>query len=287
MNESPIVFGNHARLVGIRSTSDRPTEGPMIVFLNAGLLHRVGPHRLHVDIARCAAEFGVSSFRFDLSGVGESGWRDDHLPFEQSSIGEVREAMDELQRLTGAESFILVGLCSGAMTAVKTAVNDRRVRGIVAINTQSHTTNKDLQEWVAEKSAGFFLWRVSFFNRAAWGRLLRGRSAVMSNLSLIGRQLRSVFRKKPAFRPGTWDMSDDFEALAANRLPMLLVFSEGDPAGMVFDGVVGWRGQSTPPETTILRFAGADHTFTPVWSRKRLVASVVEWIRSQNERTAR
>ena len=49
--EEPLQFGDGGRLFGILTLSSMsPCKAPglpVFVFLNAGLLHRVGPHRLY------------------------------------------------------------------------------------------------------------------------------------------------------------------------------------------------------------------------------------------------
>src|SRR5262249_32019788 len=48
-----------------------PTR-PLILFLNAGAVHRVGPNRMYVTLARAFAERGLTSARIDLGGLGDS-----------------------------------------------------------------------------------------------------------------------------------------------------------------------------------------------------------------------
>ncbi|MEM9411005.1 MAG: alpha/beta hydrolase, partial [Planctomycetota bacterium] len=55
MNESVCQFGPKNNLMGILTTPDesRQVEGaPIAIVLNAGIIHRVGPFRMHVDLAR-------------------------------------------------------------------------------------------------------------------------------------------------------------------------------------------------------------------------------------------
>jgi len=56
LTEEPLHFGEGGRLFGILTLpADLPgnaRELPVFVFLSAGLLHRAGPRRLHVHLAR-------------------------------------------------------------------------------------------------------------------------------------------------------------------------------------------------------------------------------------------
>src|SRR5688572_23958863 len=107
---------------------------PAFIMLNSGLLHRVGPHRLYVELARALAAQGIPSLRFDFSGIGDSGPRTDQVQARLAAVDETREAMDLLHERIGSRSFVLVGVCSGADAAFRTAARDHRVVGTVMID---------------------------------------------------------------------------------------------------------------------------------------------------------
>src|SRR5262245_15533151 len=77
--EEPLQFGEGGRLLGILTlpgmrAADERTR-PVFVFLSAGLLHRVGPYRLHVRLGRELAQMGFGSLRVDVAGIGDSSPR--------------------------------------------------------------------------------------------------------------------------------------------------------------------------------------------------------------------
>jgi len=73
MHEIACQFGPEERLFGIVSQPERPRIGaPAVLFLTAGLLHHVGPHRLYVQAARQLNTLGFTALRFDLGDVGDS-----------------------------------------------------------------------------------------------------------------------------------------------------------------------------------------------------------------------
>src|SRR5690606_31730993 len=98
-----------------------------VVILSAGIIHRVGPNRLHVELARALSAAGCTSLRFDLSGIGDSEKRSDGLPPLDASLADIREAADWLQATRGVDQLILVGLCSGADQGLIYAGGDPRV----------------------------------------------------------------------------------------------------------------------------------------------------------------
>jgi alpha/beta superfamily hydrolase len=71
-----VLFGRTRSLVGIITDppeAERDPQRPAIVCLNAGIIHRVGPHRLYVKMARTLAAMGFVVLRFDFSGIGDRG----------------------------------------------------------------------------------------------------------------------------------------------------------------------------------------------------------------------
>lgn len=113
------------RSFGILTRASGSRRGKAVVLLNAGLIHRIGPFRLHVHLARKLAMHGFDVLRFDLPRVGDAP-AGSHAT-EQAAI---REAMDVLQAATGSGEFVVGGICSGADQGWITAVSDRRVSGL-------------------------------------------------------------------------------------------------------------------------------------------------------------
>lgn len=135
--ESAVTFGQGRTLVGIVTPGEQPTTDPSTpwaVFLNAGLVHRVGPNRLYVRAARILARRGIPALRFDFSGVGDSPPAPDARPTADRWVQETRSAMDFLEERHGAERFLLIGHCSGAVGAYLTAHADPRVRALALVN---------------------------------------------------------------------------------------------------------------------------------------------------------
>lgn len=134
MSELAISFGEQQRLFGIlgRPDDERFTARPAVLFLSAGLLHRVGPYRMHVDLARRLNRQGLVTLRFDLGGIADSRAADGSSA-ENAALLDVGEAMDCVARETGCQQFILCGLCSGAETAHRVAVHDSRVVGLLGL----------------------------------------------------------------------------------------------------------------------------------------------------------
>ncbi len=95
MKEQAVNFGEKQSLVGIL-TDPQNEKGSNIqvgaILLNSGILHRVGPGRTYVKMARELAALGFTVLRFDFSGIGDSKVRHDNLPFDKSSVDEAQAA---------------------------------------------------------------------------------------------------------------------------------------------------------------------------------------------------
>jgi pimeloyl-ACP methyl ester carboxylesterase len=105
-----------------------------VLILNAGLIYRAGPGRLSVDFARRVCKLGFTSFRFDLSGIGDSDPRPESLSSVDNAVADAREAMTMLGERFGFNRFILFGLCSGAVHSHFIAVADARVVGAIMLD---------------------------------------------------------------------------------------------------------------------------------------------------------
>ena len=143
MNEISTSFGPGRYLVGTL-TLPEPLQPPALgcVLLNAGVIHRIGPRRLNVKLARELAAAGVPSLRFDLAGLGDSNVPRDAMPYEQQAVIDIRRAIDHLQRTAGVKRCVVAGICSGAVQALATAQQDDRVAGVWMLDGYSYPTRK-------------------------------------------------------------------------------------------------------------------------------------------------
>jgi pimeloyl-ACP methyl ester carboxylesterase len=152
MSETPIQFGRDHRLYGILTEPTGNVRRQIgVIFLNAGVVHHVGPHRAYVKLARHVATMGIPALRFDFSGVGDSRRSDDGASFEEQTIRDARSAMDIFERLTGVRRFILVGICSGANNAFTVAQRDARVDGLLLIDGHAYPTARTLIERMRQR----------------------------------------------------------------------------------------------------------------------------------------
>src|SRR5581483_2069665 len=285
MSEQVLLFGEHRTLVGVVTSPDAPEGAPTAsapvaaVFLNAGVIHRVGPSRLYVHLARALARLGWMSVRFDHSGIGDSPVRRDGRSFEESATLEAGEAMDALEQSYGVRQFVLIGLCSGAVTAFEAAGVDERVAGIVMINPQGFADVAEWTDYVQNRGHARKYWTQSLFSAASWRKALTGRVDYRRLLRVLWRQATAgVAAEKAA--PVAARVASDLAKMLRRRVRALLVCSEGDD-GIEYMNVIleqDVRRMPAMPGLTVEILDGADHSLTICDSQRRIIEVVRRWV---------
>jgi len=292
VREEVLRFGQGRSLVGVLTRPSAPAGAsglPAFVLSNAGITHRVGPHRLHVILARRLASLGFPALRFDLSGIGDSGPRTDNAPFRVSALEETREAMSALTEACGAETFVLAGICSGGVVSYRVACADPRVVGAVPINAGGHLhdpSDSELGARLRRRALRRHYWRVAFFSsfsRKNWTKALSGKLELGARLRVMLWGVRGG-RLRPARRGGARRSLEEQAAealrpLRERRVRVLHLYAEGDEWLDYFQIVLG-RQVARWPENGRMRFEvirGTDHTFTLPGSRERLMDLICTW----------
>ena len=273
MKEEALLFGKTGSLVGIISDPYEPKHGknhPAVILLNAGLVHRVGPNRLYVRLARALAANGFVAFRFDFSGIGDSLVRYDNLPFDKSAVDEVQDAMDLLTEVRQINRFLLLGICSGAENALNTARRDPRVIGAAPINPGGD----DSQLWGTYIKSRRY-WKTVLFDPKRWLNALLGRV----NFRSMGINLNALFIRKKSVSRAASDVAADLQALTQRGVDLLHIFSSHDAGLAYFDIVLN---SSTGKlngsgKLKVERIPQTDHTFSTLRSQQLLLNIIQDW----------
>ena len=269
MKETALLIGAHRALFGICTEADS-THGVGAVILNAGLLHHVGPFRLHVELARRLAGDGIPAIRLDQSGKGESPARQG-ASFEESMLLDYDDVAAELGK-RGVDKIYLVGLCSGADDAMYIAQHRPAVAGLVFMDGYAARTPKYAVKRYGPKA----------LDAGAWARAA-GR---------VTRRLASSPEDNGDGGGGGIDIrnwSSKEEMLAAylqilqNDTRILATFTEGAGDYYNYEGQLAELLGESPVVASHLReiyYPDSDHLFTIHAHRQRLVADIVDWIKS-------
>lgn len=273
MIERALGFGPHKSLVGIwtapTAAAEETAGRPVTLFLNSGLLHRVGPSRLYVQLARRLAAMGYPSFRFDFSGIGESDGAGDGLSHEARMVREAQTAMDFLGERVGAQRFVTLGICSGADVAHRIAVADARVTGAVFLD-------------------GYYYPTVGYYWRHYRKRLTDPRRW-LGFLPRVWRALRSPRSEDAEYMldlgtlPPRGVVQRDLEKLIARKIRMLHVYTGGVGEHYNYRDQFFDIFRSVRPEDGLRvdYLPDVDHTFILESDRRRLIALITDWMQQQ------
>ncbi len=279
VRERPFVIERaQGRLVGTLATPADGASAPLTaVFLNAGAIRRIGPHRMWVDAARRWGLEGVTSLRLDLEGIGDSDGDGElfgdvaHFHGDQF-FEQTRAALDELEAAGLGTRFILVGLCSGAYWAFHAALADDRVAAALMINPRVLYWDDNLE--IARE-----LRRTRLLVRpVTWKRVLRG-DVPLARWVAMARWLASSplrFARARRQRENPVSVEDRivaaFDRVRDRDLRARFVFCDGEPlcdeltrAGLL-DQHDRW------PSVSVSRLPGRDHTLRPLWMHEHVVA---------------
>ena len=280
MKERILRFGEDDGMVGIVSLPPRevdPATRPAFLILNAGVVHRVGPHRLGVKLARRLAAAGYACLRFDLSGFGDSRPRRTQRGLAETATLDTCTAMDALENAVGVRSFVLAGICLGADIGFATALVDHRVRGLVLLDPYAYRTMRselrrlsaglksipsprkpgESLRWIAAKVARYAsTWASAVFRRMAGSQIRRLR----------------VLPPRRVFASGLRRLVDRaVEILIVHTGGRLEVYNYAEQ----FEDAFGSWGLAERVQCEFWR--DSTHTFTTQESQGRLLETVASW----------
>ena len=274
MNERAITFGAAESLAGVLTETHADAQRPHVLILNAGVVHHVGPGRLSVEIAQQLADAGVSSIRFDFSGIGDSAPRVPALDPIACGIADARDAMDYLGAHYGVRRFILLGLCSGARHAHYVATADERVVGAVLLDGYSYPTMRSKMMHVQSRME-HPLELLAGVNRR-FTRMLNGESTPQSTVAVD--EADAFFPKDPTRD----EMARDLGVLAARNVNLLSIFS-GEWETYRYEGQFrdAFREVELEPILTERLIDTADHLYFTRPERTAMLEMVISWLKRQ------
>ena len=251
-----------------------------VLCLNAGLLHHVGPHRMHVLLARALAARGIHCLRLDQSGIGDSAVRGDDTPAEEVPVREIEEAISELES-RGCRRFILFGICSGAVTAAKAALDHSKIVGVVMVNI-----GDDPNAEVNPQYAAQFYLKSSARNVRAWRNLVTGRARVLKLVKTLAaaamQMLRVKYRAGATLEQGLGQAIRKFEEQDTS---VLVVAS--DRYAQFFELHRKTLDKLANDYFKILTYPDTDHLFATLAAQRQLIEQVCLWSEAVVNRGAR
>ncbi len=274
MREKALLFGDDKSLVGVVSDPEPsvPARKRGVIILNAGVLHRVGPNRVHVKLARTLAASGFVVLRFDFSGIGDSGRASGSEPFVQRAVREAMQAVDVLSQSHGIEEFLVVGICAGADYGLQVAARDPRIVGAVLIDGYNSPS----------LGMALYFYRWKLINPWSWIRFLAGRSltwSVVRNVTLNPGSTRAVRTGAESMLPTRAEFVAQLRSLTERGAELLLFYTGESPAYYNYRRLLRRSVSSWPSRqrVSVEHMSDSDHVFTLRSNRERLVEIVCGW----------
>jgi hypothetical protein len=285
VRDEVVRLGPEGQLVGIVShppsgaSPARPDPAipaaPRLAFiiLNAGVLHRVGPHRLHVLLARRIATTGVAGLRLDLGGIGDSIASSDAASFRESAVADTRVAMTGLSGALDADRFVLIGVCSGADNAIATAIADERVAGIVLIDPPTYATRRGQLRYLRTRASELGNAREV----VRWAAKVAERRLRLA-IALLGRRPVDDAPSEGRELPPVATYGAQLTGLVDRGVRICAVFSgihgaRYNHADQLFELFPALRGR-----IDVKYFPAANHTFTELDEQRALIDVVTGWM---------
>lgn len=269
-SEQSFAFGPGNGLIGTVCLPAGSLRAALVLF-NAGVIHRIGPHRLNVRLARRLAADGIASIRFDLAGLGDSARPAGDKSFEEQAVADVRAAMDALYARCGLSSFTLFGFCSGAYHGYATAQVDERVSGLVLFDSYRYTT------WRSKLNHYRTRLKQHGFVNAVAGRIGRAaKSFASKNKPGKAQPIASVAYITQV--PDVNEFAAGLDSLLKRKTRICIIYSgsfEGYNYEAQFDEAIGRKLKLGHVKAHYL--PDVDHVATRLDGQSRLIELIMRW----------
>ena len=293
--ETPVLFGPDEGLFGMLSQPQTGRTDVACLVLNTGVNHRIGPHRINVKTARRLASAGITTLRFDLSGIGDSVAAQSRNAFRAQAVEDMKAAMDFLGERYGVRRFLVFGICSGAENAMAVALADPRITGMLAFDGEMYLTRGVRLERKLRRLAAFPVnaaVRASYF----WWRDLTdwlGAGDAAARARTLTRVVSLLPGRTPAIEQGSFLGSAEAPVVdaAEHERRLLSLADRGVEVSLMYSvtynstdrnhGMLSQLRGSRLFERVKYRFwPDIDHTATTLAMQAKLLDAVEEWART-------
>ena len=237
------------------------TPQKLVIFLNSGTEHHLGPGRVWVEFGRGLTVEGVDTLRVDFSGIGESrhvGSPRQIRPYDAEQIEDIQN-MVKYARHLGYARVAVLGLCAGAWLALDSSLSAPsicRPDAVVAINPQVYWRRGDPTPIAISKFR-----KPNAAEWEAWGKKWH----IWSLLDSIGLKAHSAVRLTKLCKAG---------------VSVLTIFSEGDPGLIYFKNRI-WSSVCKliqKKSLTLVEVKGIDHAMHQYHKRPKMFEAIIQFV---------
>lgn len=277
--EQPITFSCDGEgLLGILSKPQSAANVGVLIVVG-GPQYRIGSHRQFVLLARYLAASGISVFRFDYRGMGDSAGdlrQFDHVNDDMAAaIDAFQNACPEI------EQIVLWGLCDAASASLIywDATQDRRLTGMVLLNPWVRS------EISLAKTHIKHYYRQRLFQADLWKKVLTFRLGLGQSLKGL---IRALLRARASAPPvGATDSSENFQRKMIRALQSfpgrtLLILSGDDYTAKEFLEFCQADAQAkqalSGAKLERVDIEDADHTFSSPQQQQAVERVTLSWL---------
>lgn len=289
MTERLIEFGPEKRLRGVLSPG---AATPPILLFNSGVVHRIGPHRGNVRLARAFNATGRGALRFDLSGQGDSARGRSDVGFAAQAVEDMRAAVDAALDALGGTRVALVGLCSGTDVALDAASADDRICGVALLDPWAYPSpGAGVRRLIAKASdPRIVARRLSRFSEQLFGdrtpaKASAPQTALEDTEKLPDENPDAIDFETLREQPSLAAFAGRLSALTASGAHVHISYSSLERDLLttpehVFETL---RGNDFHGRLTVDVDLGATHTYTELASQAALAARLTAWAETLSE----
>ncbi len=262
-------FGPDGGLTGVFTPATQSTD-LCCLFVNAGIIHRIGPHRINVKMARALSGVAVASFRIDLAGRGDSRAATGATSYVQQGVHDVQAAMDFISSRYGMRRFLVFGICSGAVNAFRSALADPRVVGIFMVDGYWYRT--PWTEYVR-------LWKR--FRALSFGSALRAmrRRLERKPETPANVERAEIFTVEESNNPPREQFAREMNQLVARGVQTFFLFTNSVTDLVSYSGQLAhaFRGEAFVPRMHCEQRLDIDHTMVSLAAQRATIDLVRGW----------
>lgn len=288
-HERAISFGPAERLHGLLCTPNGPSRA-VVVLVNSGYNPHIGWARMHVTIARALAERGISSFRIDCSGLGDSDvapGASGQLIYTDEQIVDIRAALDAVEPLN-LGPLLLSGRCSGAYAALQAGAVDARVKGIVAVNSLRLTLDprETFEQMMASGSSSLADYRKRALSLTLLRDLVTFKLPVWSLVKRVAPKILGLITAKIAPYTGALTtigklqraLRDQAAGFVARGVRITLVYAENDGGRDELARYFGPMPAAGYPHAEVRIITGTEHNMTAPHAQAAILEAISDTV---------
>lgn len=241
------IFGVVHRPIG----EEKP---PIVLFCHGLAGHKIGKHRMYVQLAESFSHVGIASFRFDFRGSGDSEGGFDEMSME----GEIDDAVNALEVISKL----------AYVNPTRIGIFGRSFGGAIAVYA-AHRFGK---------AKSMALW-APVYNGDQWEEqwekveTMQMDEDTRHELMRINGQMPSMDFYKELF-----SMNLEEELISLSNIPMLLIHGEKDPlVGIKHSEKYVDTRIDAQAETKFIRLSHSDHDFTHPDERLHATNATCQW----------